>query len=45
MSRNPLPRNFGTNIQLISLEQLSKFYVARPNRSRVISKSLKLRTG
>ena len=35
---------FGTNIQLINLKLLSKFHVARPNRSRVISKSLKLRT-
>ena len=32
------------NIQLINLKLLSKFHVARSNRSRVISKSLKLRT-
>ena len=29
---------FGTNIQLINLNLQSQFYVARPNRSRVISK-------
>ena len=33
-----------TNIQLINLKLLSKFHVARPNRSRVISKSLKFRS-
>ena len=35
---------FGTNIQLINLKLLSLFHVARSNRSRVISKSLKFRT-
>ena len=35
---------FGTNIQLINLKLLSKFHDARPNRSRAISKSVKLRT-
>ena len=35
---------FGTNIQLINLKLLSKFHVARPNRSQVISKSLKFHT-
>ena len=35
---------FGTNIQLINLKLLSKFHVARPNRSGVISKSLKFCT-
>ena len=35
---------FGTNIQLINLKLLSKFHVARPNQSRVISKTLKSRT-
>ena len=35
---------FGTNIQLINLKLLSKFNVARPNRSRVIRKSLRIRT-
>ena len=35
---------FGTNIHLINLKLLSKFYVAGPNRSRVIRKSLKFRT-
>ena len=34
----------GTNIQHFNLKLLSKFHVPRPNRSRVISKSLKLRT-
>ena len=33
------------NIQLINLKLLSKFHVGRPNRSRVIRKSLKLLTG
>ena len=33
---------FGTNIYLINLKLLSKFQ-SRPNRSRVISKSLKFR--
>ena len=32
---------FGTNMQLSNLKLLSKFYEARPKRSRVISKSLK----
>ena len=31
-------------IQLINLKVLSNFHVARPNRSRVKSKSLKFRT-
>ena len=31
-------------MQLINLQLLSKFHAARPNRSRVISKSLKLCT-
>ena len=31
-------------MQLINLKLLLKFHVARPNRSRVISKSLKIRT-
>ena len=35
---------FGRNIQLINLKLLSKFHVARSNRSWVISKSLKFRT-
>ena len=35
---------FGTNMQLINLKLLSKFHVARPNRSRVINKSLKFDT-
>ena len=35
---------FGTNMQLINLKLLSKVHAARPNRSRVVSKSLKLRT-
>ena len=34
---------FGTNKHLIHFKLLSKFNEARPNRSRVISKSLKLR--
>ena len=40
----PIASKFGTNIQLINLKLLSKFHVARSNRSRVISKSLKFRT-
>ena len=40
----PIPPKFGTNKQLINLKLLSQFHVARPNRSRVISKSLKLRS-
>ena len=40
----PITSKFGTNIQFITLKMLSKFHVARPNRSRVISKSLKFRT-
>ena len=40
----PIASKFGTNLQLINLKLLSKFHVARPNRSRVISKSLKFRT-
>ena len=40
----PIASKFGTNIQLINLKLLSKFPVARPSRSRVISKSLKFRT-
>ena len=35
---------FRTNIQLINFKLLSKFHVARPNRSQVVSKSLKFRT-
>ena len=35
---------FDTNMQVNSLKLLSKFHVARPKRSRVISKSLKFRT-
>ena len=35
---------FDTNIQLINLKLQSKFHEARPNRSQVISKSLKFRT-
>ena len=40
----PIASKFGTNIQLINLKLLSEFHVAKPNRSRVISKSLKFRT-
>ena len=40
----PIASKFGTNIQLINLKLLSQFNVAWPNRSRVISKSLKFRT-
>ena len=40
----PIASKFGTNIQLNNLKLLSKFHVARLNRSRVISKSLKFRT-
>ena len=35
---------FRTNIQLINFKLLSKFHVARPNRSQVVSKSRKFRT-
>ena len=35
---------FDTNLQLINLKLLSKFHAARPNCSRVISKSLKSHT-
>ena len=41
---SPIASKFGTNIQLINLKLLSKFHAARPNRSRVISKSSKFRT-
>ena len=37
----PIASKFGTNIQLINLKLLSKFHVARRNRSCVISKGLK----
>ena len=40
----PIASKFGTNIQLINVKLLSKFHVARSNRSGVISKSLKFRT-
>ena len=43
----PIASKLCTNMQLINLKLLSKFHVARPNRpnrSRVISKSLKIRT-
>ena len=40
----PIASKFGSNIHLNYLKLPSKFHVARPNRSRVISKSLKLRT-
>ena len=40
----PIASKFGTNIQLVNLKLLSQFHKARPNRSRVISKSLKFRT-
>ena len=40
----PIASKFDTNIRLINLKLLSKFHVARSNRSRVISKSLKFRT-
>ena len=40
----PIASKFGTNIKLINPKLLSKFHVARPNRSRVISKSLKFCT-
>ena len=33
---------FGTSMQINNLKLLSKFHAARPNRSRVISKRLKL---
>ena len=39
----PIASKLCTNIQLINFKLLSKFHVARPNRSRVISKSLKFR--
>ena len=35
---------FGIKMQLINLKLLSKFHVARPNGSRVMSKSLKSHT-
>ena len=35
---------FGANMQFINLKLQSKFHVARPNRSQVISKSLKFHT-
>ena len=41
---SPIASKFGTNIQLINLKLLSKFHAARPNRSRVISKSLNFHT-
>ena len=37
----PLPPR---RVSALLLKLLSKFHVARPNRSRVINKSLKLRT-
>ena len=40
----PIASKLCTNIQLINLKLLSKFHEARPNRSGVISKSLKFRT-
>ena len=40
----PIASKFHTNIQLINLKLLSKFHVAKPNRSRVISNSLTFRT-
>ena len=40
----PIASKMCTNIQLINLKLLSKFHEARPNHSRVISKSLKYRT-
>ena len=40
----PIASKLCRNIQLINLKLLSKFHVARPNRSRVISKSMKFRT-
>ena len=40
----PIASTFGTNIQLINLKMLSKFHVARPNRSQVMSKSQKFCT-
>ena len=40
----PIASKFSANIQLINFKLLSKFHVARSNRSRVISKSLKFRT-
>ena len=40
----PIALTFGANIQLINLKLLSKSHVALPNRSRVISKSLKFRS-
>ena len=35
---------FDTNMQLINLKLLPKFQVVRSNRSRVIDKSIRLRT-
>ena len=35
----------GTNMHLINLKLLSKYHVAKPNRSKVISKGLKPHTG
>ena len=43
-SRDLIASKFGTNMQINNLKLLSKFHVARPNRSRVMSKSLKLHT-
>ena len=41
--KRPIASKFGANKHLNSLKPLSKFHEARPNRSRVTSKSLKLR--
>ena len=43
-ARSLIASKFGTNMQISNLKLLSKFHEARPNRSRVICKSLKLRT-
>ena len=40
----PIASKFGTNMQIFNLKLLSKFNVARPNRSRVMSKSLNCHT-
>ena len=40
----PIALKFITNMQINNLKLLSTFHVARPNRSRVISKSLKSHT-
>ena len=43
--RRPFCSKFGTNKHLTNLKLLSEFHKARPNRSQVISKSLKFCSG